>query len=122
VNQRPKSVVRETARYVLWESEAGDRLRRPGGTENGARRHRARPRLYKSRAASGTSSSTRSASLNVVIHAADIQDRDGAVLVLDARTRRLFPFIQRIFADGGYQGPHLAQRVVKTGTWLIEIV
>ena len=60
--------------------------------------------------------------LNVVVHAADIQDRDGAVLVLDARTRRLFPFIQRIFADGGYQGPRLAQRVAKTGTWLIEIV
>jgi len=32
--------------------------------------------------------------LNVVVHPADLQDRDGARLVLDARTRRLFPFIE----------------------------
>ncbi|MBX6324282.1 MAG: transposase [Rhodospirillaceae bacterium] len=44
------------------------------------------------------------------------------MLVLDQRTRRLFPFIERIFADGGYQGPRLAQRLAKTGPWLIEIV
>ena len=54
--------------------------------------------------------------LNVVIHAADVQDRDGARLVLDRRTRRLFPFIERIFADAGYQGPALAGTVAKTGT------
>mgnify|MGYP006317000779 FL=1 len=60
--------------------------------------------------------------LNVVIHAADVQDRDGARLVLDRRTRRLFPFIERIFADAGYQGPALAGAVAKTGTWTLEIV
>jgi transposase len=60
--------------------------------------------------------------LNVVIHAADVQDRDGARLVLDRRTRRLFPFIERIFADAGYQGPALAAAVAKTGTWTLEIV
>jgi len=60
--------------------------------------------------------------LNVVIHAADVQDRDGARLVLDRRTRRLFPFIERIFADAGYQGPALAAAVAKTGTWVLEIV
>jgi transposase len=60
--------------------------------------------------------------LNVVIHAADVQDRDGARLVLDRRTRRLFPFIERIFADAGYQGPTLAAAVAKTGTWALEIV
>ena len=37
--------------------------------------------------------------LSVVVHSADIQDRDGAALVLDKRTRRLFPFIERIYAD-----------------------
>jgi hypothetical protein len=31
VNQLPKSVVRKSARHVLWEPGAGDRLRRPGG-------------------------------------------------------------------------------------------
>jgi transposase len=60
--------------------------------------------------------------LNVVIHAADVQDRDGARLVLDRRTRRLFPFIERIFADAGYQGPALAAAIAKTGTWILEIV
>jgi transposase len=34
----------------------------------------------------------------------------------------LFPFVQRIFADAGYQGPKLAAAVAKTGTWMIEIV
>ena len=60
--------------------------------------------------------------LNVVVHAADIQDRDGAPGVLDRRTRRLFPFIVRIFGDGGYQGPRLARRVARTGSWRIEVV
>src|SRR5208282_3725836 len=60
--------------------------------------------------------------LNVVIHPADIQDRDGARLVLDHRTRRLFPFIERIFADAGYQGPKLATAVARTASWKIEIV
>jgi transposase len=46
--------------------------------------------------------------LNVVVHPADVQDRDGARLVLDRRTRRLFPFIERIFADAGYQGAKTA--------------
>jgi transposase len=60
--------------------------------------------------------------LNVVVHSANIQDRDGAVLVLDRRTRRLFPFIERIFADAGYQGPKTAAAVAKTGTWKLQIV
>lgn len=29
-------------------------------------------------------------------------------LVLDRRTRRLFPFIERVFAGAGYQGPRTA--------------
>ena len=60
--------------------------------------------------------------MNVVVHPADVQDRDGARLVLDRRTRRLFPFIERIFADGGYQGPQAATSIAKTGTWKLEIV
>jgi hypothetical protein len=39
--------------------------------------------------------------MNVVVHPADVQDRDGAPLVLDRRTRRLFPFVKRVFADAG---------------------
>ena len=43
-------------------------------------------------------------------------------LVLDRRTRRLFPFIERIYGDGGYQGPKAAKAAAKIGYWTIEIV
>jgi len=43
-------------------------------------------------------------------------------LVLDAHTRRLFPFIERIFADAGYQGTKAAIAVAGTGRWMLEIV
>ena len=42
--------------------------------------------------------------------------------MLDKRTRALFPFIQRIFADAGYQGPRAALAAAKSGDWIIEIV
>jgi len=60
--------------------------------------------------------------LSVAVHPANIQDRDGVALVLDTRTRRLFPFIERIFADGGYRGPKAAAAAARTGTWVIDIV
>jgi transposase len=60
--------------------------------------------------------------LSVAVHAADIQDRDGAALVLNKRTRALFPFIIRIFADAGYQGPRVALAAANTGSWIVEIV
>jgi transposase len=59
--------------------------------------------------------------LSVVVHPADIQDRDGAYEVL-RQARRLFPFIERIFADGGYRGDKMARVVAHTGTWKVEIV
>jgi transposase len=59
--------------------------------------------------------------LNVVVHPANIQDRDGGLLVLRT-VRRMFPFIERIFADGGYQGPVTAAAVQALGPWEIEIV
>lgn len=43
-------------------------------------------------------------------------------MVLDRRTRRKFPFIERIFADANYRGPKLAAAVARSGTWTIEIV
>ena len=60
--------------------------------------------------------------MNVVVHSADVQDRDGARWVLDRNTRRLFPFIETVFADGGYQGPKTAAIIAKSGTWKLEIV
>ena len=59
--------------------------------------------------------------LNAVVHAADIQDRDGAPLVLDSRTRRLFPFLETIFADGAYGGQKL-RRAMADAAWRIEVV
>jgi transposase len=50
-----------------------------------------------------------------------VQDRDGAYLLL-RRSRRLFPFIEVIFADAGYQGPKMAAVIAKTGAWKLEIV
>jgi transposase len=36
--------------------------------------------------------------------------------------RRLFPFIERIFADGGYQGAATAAAVRALGRWELEVV
>jgi transposase len=41
--------------------------------------------------------------MHAIVHAADIQDRDGGV-VLMASLFGLFPFLLKLFADGGYQG------------------
>lgn len=41
--------------------------------------------------------------LSVVIHPNEVQDRDGARLML-LQARRRFPFIETIFADGGLSG------------------
>lgn len=38
------------------------------------------------------------------------------------RTRRRFPFVARIYADGGYQGPKMAATAARTGAWHLEIV
>ena len=55
------------------------------------------------------------------IHSASVQDRDGALSVL-AEARRLFPFITKIFAGGGYQGEATATAVALIGRWELEIV
>ncbi len=55
------------------------------------------------------------------MHAADLQDRDGAVLVLNRQTRRLFPFLETIFADGAYGGQKL-RRAMADAAWRIELV
>ena len=59
--------------------------------------------------------------LGVVVHPASIQDRDGAEPLL-RQARRLFPFVERIIGDAGYQGPRMAAAVARTGRWQIEIV
>jgi transposase len=41
--------------------------------------------------------------LRVEVHGADVQDRDGARGLLQ-RSRNLYPFVERVFADGAYAG------------------
>src|SRR6516164_5724846 len=55
------------------------------------------------------------------VHPADIQDRDGAVLVVEA-IHDLFPWLRHLFADSAYSGDKLLDVLAKFGRWSIEIV
>jgi transposase len=60
--------------------------------------------------------------MHAVVHPADIQDRDGGVLVMTTM-HGLFPFLKKLFADGGYQGPKFRQELAKALPQLaVEIV
>lgn len=58
--------------------------------------------------------------LGVVIHSGDVQDRDGARLVLE-KVRNELPRLELIWADGGYAG-ELITWVKDTCNWILEIV
>jgi transposase len=55
------------------------------------------------------------------VHPADVQDRDGAKLVIEA-VHQLFPWLRHLFADSVYNGPNLRDALAKFGRWTIEIV
>ena len=59
--------------------------------------------------------------LAIAVHPANLQDRDGALLVLDRHTRRLFAFLRTIFADGAYGGEKLSRAMI-AASWKIEVV
>ncbi len=58
--------------------------------------------------------------LRCVVHPADVQDRDGAELVLEELADR-FPRLKKVWADGGYAG-QLLEKVKAWGKWVLEIV
>ena len=58
--------------------------------------------------------------LAVVVHAGDIQDRDGAKLVFERLVGR-FPRLKLIWADAAYGG-ELAEWVKRFAGWVLEIV
>lgn len=58
--------------------------------------------------------------LRCVVHPADVQDRDGAKLVLKEVAER-FPRLKKVWADGGYAG-QLVEQVKEWGKWVLEIV
>lgn len=57
--------------------------------------------------------------MQAIVHAADIQDRDGGV-VLMASLFGLFPFLLKLYADGGYQGPQF-QSGMRTAMAQVEV-
>jgi len=59
--------------------------------------------------------------IGLIVHGADIQDRDGAPAVLKS-IRYSFPWLRHVFADGGYAGPKLKGALEKIGDWTMEIV
>jgi putative transposase len=59
--------------------------------------------------------------LFVIVHAAGVQDRDGAPDLLKA-VRHRFPWLRHVFADGGYAGDKLRGALKGHGDWTIEII
>lgn len=46
--------------------------------------------------------------MHALVHAADIQDRDGGAMLMATLFGR-YPFLLKLYADGGYQGPVFQQ-------------
>jgi putative transposase len=60
--------------------------------------------------------------LHALVTAADVQDRDGGVLLLSTLFGQ-FPFLRQLFADSAYTGPIFQHGVAKTMRGLaVEIV
>lgn len=59
--------------------------------------------------------------IGLIVHTADIQDRDGAPALL-ASIRHTHPWLRHVFADGGYAGPKLHAALAEIGDWAVEIV
>ena len=59
--------------------------------------------------------------VGMIVHPADVQDRDGAPDLLES-IRGAFPWLRHVFADGGYAGDKLRNALAKLGDWSIEIV
>ena len=60
--------------------------------------------------------------MHAIVHAADVQDRDGGALLM-ATLFGAFPFLTRLYADGGYQGPQFNGAIRRTlAAVTVEIV
>ena len=51
--------------------------------------------------------------MHALVHSAGLQDRDGGLLVM-ATLFGQFPFLKKLFADGGYQGPEFQAGMKRT--------
>ena len=59
--------------------------------------------------------------VGIVVHRADIPDRDGAPAVR-VSINATCPLPRHIFADGGHAGPRLKGALAKIGRWRLQIV
>jgi len=59
--------------------------------------------------------------LEAIVHAADIQDRDGAPMVIES-VRQTYPSLVKLFADGGYAGEKLSTAIAHIEGLAMEIV
>jgi len=48
--------------------------------------------------------------MHAIVHAADIQERDGGAMLM-ATLFGLYPFLLKLYADGGYQGPEFRKAI-----------
>jgi putative transposase len=83
---------------------------------------RASMRARRSRAANAPSSSIRSVSCSAEAFCLPTFKTGTVPAICLQRARRRLPFIERIFADVGYQGPKMAKVAAATGSWHLEIV
>jgi transposase len=60
--------------------------------------------------------------LRVIVHSAGLQDRDGAVLVLDDRIRQRSNWLELIWAGAGYNSRQVEAAVAKQPHLRVEIV
>ncbi len=59
--------------------------------------------------------------VGIVVHGADVKDRDSAPLALSS-IRHLWPWLRHVFADGGYSEPKLRKALIGKGGWKIETI
>jgi transposase len=50
--------------------------------------------------------------LHAIVHSADIQDRDGGIMLLETLFG-MYPFLKKLFADAGYQGAKFHNALAK---------
>ena len=59
--------------------------------------------------------------IHLVVHSAAVQDRNGAALLLD-KVRKRFPWLECVFADGGYDSQHTYEAAAANHPLLLEVV
>ena len=59
--------------------------------------------------------------VGMIVHPANIQDRDGAPSLL-ASIRARYPWLRHVFADAGYAGDKLKGALKGQGDWTVEII